>query len=93
MTYGHVAGECRDLGFVEDFVEQTLSLDPAELAAVVTGNDATTLLATVLEGVKSVICNVGGIRCSVDAEDTTFFVEFAFWTNHRYKFNKMFGII
>lgn len=77
VAYGHIARQALDVAAVENLCDKAFSLDSVEFAAIVTGHDSASFLASVLQGVKSVIHQIGGILNSVNAEYTTFFVDFA----------------
>ena len=55
VAYGHIAREALDVVAVENLRDKAFSLDSVELSVLVAGHDSASLLASVLQGVKSVI--------------------------------------
>lgn len=67
MPNGHVADEAVQNLAIENLRHQSHALVNAKLPAVA-GDDAGTLLAAMLEGVKAIIGQLGGIRVAINAE-------------------------
>ena len=71
MTGGQMAGKALQGAFVEDIGNQSHLLVDQDFFAV-TGNNAGTFLAAVLEGVEAKIDELGGILVTENPADTTF---------------------
>src|SRR5437867_6442606 len=70
MPDGHLADQVVQHVYIENLRDQTHSLELAELPAV-TSDDAGAFLPAVLEGVQTVVGQLGGVRVTVDAEHPT----------------------
>src|SRR5439155_5344953 len=70
MPDGHLADQVVQHVSIENLRDQTHALKLAELPAV-TSDDAGAFLPAVLEGVETVVGQLGGVRVTVDAEHAT----------------------
>ena len=74
VAHCHAAFQAGEIVIVEHLGDEALALDSSELAFIIDRDYSAAFLPPVLEGVKAVVGDFGGILHAIDAEDAAFFV-------------------